>query len=77
MEDRIKGILERNGFKANRYGQYANGDVIITIEEDHYIVSNYSEEFGEWLDWFSPDLTVYSLMGFLSWNNYIERGYKR
>jgi hypothetical protein len=69
-------ILVRNGFE-ERAGGYQNDKCLITIFEDHYRVRHYEEAFLEWLDWFSDSLNIPALMGYLSWNDFIERGYKK
>lgn len=71
----IRDFLIKNGFTLNYDGKLFKEKCIITIEEDYYEVSHYDEDFLEWMDWFSSDLSIYSLVGYLSWNDFIERGY--
>ena len=73
----IKDFLIKNGFVLNYDGRLFKEKCIITIEEEYYKVSHYDEDFLEWMDWFSPDLTIYSLAGYLSWNDFIEKEYKK
>jgi hypothetical protein len=75
--DFVRSVLVRNGFREEFDGRLTNDDCIVKIEEDHYKVSFFHEDFLEWVEWFSKDLTIYSLMGFLSWYDFIERGYSR
>jgi len=74
----VKDVLVKNGFTQ----EYTNifqkeTKVRITIDKNYYIVTHYDEGFLEWMDWFSPDLTIYPLLGYLSFNDFIERGYKK
>ena len=73
----IEEVLERNGFSLRPEGHYANDRCTVSIEEDHYKVSHYDPHFLEYFDWFSNDLVIYTLMGYLSWNDFIKRGYEK
>lgn len=70
-------FLVKNGFTKNHDGRLFKEKCIITIEETYYKVSHYDESFLGWLDWFSSDLTIVGLAGYLSWNDFIERGYNK
>lgn len=73
----IKDVLIKNGFKeSDKYPYLKKLNVMVTLKEDHYIVSHYEEAFLEWVDWYSPNLTIYPLLGYLSYYEFIERGYK-
>lgn len=73
----IGNILERNGFVKITENQYSGEKCYVTIHKDYYQVIHYEEAFLEHMDWFSTDLTIYTLMGYLSWNGFIERGYEK
>jgi hypothetical protein len=68
-------FLVKNGFTLNHDGRLFKDKCIVTIEDTYYKVSHYDEDFLEWMDWFSSDLTIVSLAGYLSWYDFIERGY--
>lgn len=70
-------ILERNGFKDINDGQFMKESVIITIWEDHYTVEHFDTDFLEWLTWYSESLNIPALMGYLSWMDFIGRGYEK
>ena len=73
----VKDILVKNEFKELEHNIYTKGKyVMVFIKEDYYVVSHYDAGFLEWMDWHSPDRTIYSLLGYLSYHEYIERGYK-
>jgi len=73
----VKDVLIKNGFTEVKRNVLKRMDnVIIYIMEDHYIVSHYDEAFIEWMHWYSHDLTIYALLGYLSYYEFIERGYK-
>ena len=73
----IKDFLVKNGFFLNHDGRFFKDKCIVSIEDSHYKVTHYDESFLEWMDWFSSDLTIPSLAGYLSWNDFIERGYSK
>lgn len=74
----VKDTLVKNGFTEVSDGVLIKGkDLVIKIQENHYIVSNYDTNFIEWMDWFSPDLNIYSLLGYLSFHDFITRGYEK
>lgn len=75
--DGVRDILVRIGFVEELDGKLRNDACIIQIHEDHYQVSHYDEAFLEWMDWFSNDLNIPALMGFLSYYDFIERGYSK
>lgn len=73
----VRGILLKNGFIEQERDLYRKGvNVMVTVKEDHYVVSYYDVNFLEWMDWFSPDKTIYSLLGYLSFYGFIKRGYE-
>lgn len=73
----VKDVLIKNGFRETTKQHFIKKEnIMITIEHDHYVVSHYDEAFLEWMDWFSHDLTIYPLLGYLSYYEFIERGYK-
>ncbi len=74
-EDYIREILVKNGFEQNFDGRLFNNNCHIKIEKDWYKISHFDEAFLEWMDYYTPDLSVYSLMGYLSFNDFISRGY--
>lgn len=73
----VENFLIKNGFILRYDGRLFKEKCIITIEKDHYIVSHYDKGFLEWMDWFSPDLTIYSLVGYLSWYGFMKKNYKK
>lgn len=75
----IIAILERNGFEVDPLDdtRYFNEKCYIDIERNFYKVTHSDDDFLEGLSWFSNDLNIYSLMGYLSWNDFIERGYNK
>lgn len=70
-------VLIRNGFIEITENQFSGEHCYICIEDEYYKVSHYDKNFLEHMDWFSKDLDIYSLMGYLSWNDFIERGYSK
>jgi predicted oxidoreductase (fatty acid repression mutant protein) len=72
----VKDVLVRNGFR-EKAGGFERDKCLVSFFEDHYRVRHYDEDFLEWMDWFSPDLKLTGLMGYLSWNDFIERGYSK
>lgn len=76
-EQFVKDFLLKNGFTENCNNKFFKEECKITIKKDHYEVSHYDENFLEWMEWFSPNLTIYSLAGYLSWYDFIDRGYKK
>ena len=80
MNSQIQLVVEtlgRNKFTKLPDGSYYNNLCKVTIHKDHYQVTHYEEAFLEHMDWFSPDLMIYTLMGYLSWNDFIRRGYEK
>jgi len=73
----VKDILLKNGFTGTDKFFKKGIEVMVVIQEDHYVVSHYDHGFMEWMDWHSPDLVIYSLLGYLSFYDFIERGYKK
>lgn len=76
MEE-VKEILKRNGFKELSYNYYSNSKCDILFHEDYYEVEHYDKDFLEYMTWFSDNLNIPALMGYLSWMDFIERGYEK
>ena len=72
----VKDVLIKNGFVERLDNHFEKPEIMVIIKKDHYIVSHYDKAFLEWMDWFSHDLTIYPLLGYLSYYEFIERGYK-
>ena len=69
-------FLEKNGFKQDSYGTWINGVCAIIINEKHYAIGTYDNNFGEDGFMFSTDLNIYWLIGVLTYYNLIEKDYK-
>jgi hypothetical protein len=70
-------FLVKNGFFLNFDGRLIKNKCIVSIEKDYYKITYYDENCKEWLESFSPDLSIHYLAGYLSWNGIIERGYNK
>ena len=73
----VQDFLLKNGFKKWVFeGEYKKGKCLVYTYNDHYKVDYYEEELKEWVEWYSNDLVAFTLIGFLSYNDLIGRGYE-
>lgn len=77
MSNTIQDFLEKNGFKKWFEGEWKKGKCMVYTYNDHYRVNYFDEDVNDWVDWFSKDLVAYTLIGFLSYQGLIERGYEK
>jgi hypothetical protein len=70
MKDVIE-FLELNGFKEIA-GAYTNGKSVVEIFDENYSVYNAIAE----TKWYSKDLTIYTLIGYLTYYNLMDKNYK-
>jgi hypothetical protein len=64
-----KDFLIKNGFKEDCENSFSNGKCIVQILPENYRVE------AKDLDYFTPDLTIYGLIGYLTFNNFIDKNY--
>ena len=68
--EKVKEFLMKNDFAC--YNTYFLSDSCsITVERDHYVVKT---DGGEW---FSNDLLIYSLIGYLTYNGLMDKNYNQ
>jgi hypothetical protein len=80
-EQQIKSIkiigdfLTKNGFKKSGERGFVNPYCLVLVEPDCYLVE--SEWNGQMGHWFSTDLLIYSLIGYLTYNDLMQKNYNK
>jgi hypothetical protein len=67
---KVKEFLMKNGFVCYK-AYFLSDSCSITMERDHYVVKT---DEGEW---FSNDLLIYSLIGYLTYNGLMDKNYNQ
>ena len=63
-------FLKRNGFRNIEGKLYTNGKCLVIIKKDHYIIENKNKD-----KFYSEDLNIYWLIGFLTFYDFIDKNY--
>lgn len=71
----IEFFLIRNGFSSARENQYSTIDCTIIVTEDQYEIQFIEE--GLEVSMYTDSLSIYHLIGILTWFNLIDRNYKK
>lgn len=71
----IGSFLLRNGFKGIGGDSYSNSECTIIVTEDHYEIQ-FMEE-GLEVSMYTDSLSIYHLVGILTWFNLIDKNYKK
>lgn len=72
----IASFLLKNGFKGIGGDSYRNSECTINVLDDCYEINFYDSELGDVL-MYTPSLSVYHLVGILTWFNLIDKNYKK
>jgi hypothetical protein len=67
-------FLELNGFIKNEVGNYINSKCEVVILTNGYRVITRHD--GYTYDWYSNDQTIYSLIGYLTYYDLMDKNYK-
>ena len=73
----VTDFLERNGFEKINNKTYKNDKCKIIINDTHYEVTYYAEEFLEYMSFYTESLNFPALLGNLIWHEFIDRDFKR
>ena len=73
----IGDFLTKNGFTQSGERGFTNPYCLVLVEPDHYVVEFESEFAGHMGRWFSSDLLIYSLIGYLTWNDLMQKNYNK
>jgi len=78
MENKyVVGFLERNGFINIEEEVYSNEHCTITLFEDHYKIEYWDSDWMDNVCTYTPNLSIYFLAGYLSYMDFIPRGYNK
>ena len=67
---KVKEFLMKNGFACYQT-YFLSEKCSVTVEMDHYVVKT---DEGEW---FSNDLLIYTLIGYLTYNGLMDKNYNQ
>ena len=73
MKDIIE-FLKLNGFKKTGVDRYSLSDCNLYLHPDNYEVCHFINE--EEFSWYSSDLTIYTLIGYLTYYGLMDRNFK-
>ena len=66
----VKSFLEKNGFEIIDNDKLSNNACVVYFLDEHYCISHNG------FDYYTPDLTIYTLIGYLTYNNLLNKNYK-
>lgn len=71
----IGSFLIRNGFEEKEDNTYTNSECVVIVTEDQYVIQ-FMEE-GLEVSMYTDSLSIYHLVGILTWFNLIDKNYKK
>ena len=71
----IGSFLLKNGFKGIGGDSYRNSECTIIVTEDQYEIQFIQE--GDEVSMYTDSLSVYHLVGILTWYDLIDKNYKK
>jgi hypothetical protein len=71
----IGSFLLKNGFKGIGGDSYRNSECTIIVTEDQYEIQ-FTQE-GDEVSMYTDSLSVYHLVGILTWYDLIDKNYKK
>jgi hypothetical protein len=72
----IGPFLLNNGFEKKEANIYTNSECTIVVTKDYYEVQFIEPDLGE-VSMYTDSLSVYHLIGILTWFNLIDKNYKK
>ena len=72
----IGPFLLNNGFEKKENNNYYNSECTIIVNKDYYEVQFIEPDLGE-VSMYTDSLSVYHLVGILTWFNLIDKNYKK
>ena len=74
-KEAVGKFLEKNGFKESKDDEckYYNDKCEVIINPTQYVIKD-GENHGMF---YTPDLTIYSLIGYLTYNGYMDKNYEK
>ena len=69
-------FLLKNSFEKKEYNTYANSKCTVKVVDDYYQIDFYDSELGEG-SMYTDSLSMYHLIGILTWYDLMDRNYKK
>lgn len=76
MPKEIAEFLCSNGFKRT-FGSFTKGQCIIEAKEDRIEIEFYDETYKDTFNFYVKGHNIYELIGFLTYNDLMDKNYKQ
>ena len=76
IEPYIGSFLLKNGFKGIGGDSYSNSECIVIVLDDYYQIDFDYPEYGR-VSTYTDSLSIYHLIGILTWYDLMDRNYKK